>query len=64
MNGLVEFVAYIFIAITMDRLGRKSLLCGCLILGGLGCLSSTVFNHYAADNQGATSSKLKIFCLN
>lgn len=52
LNGLVEFVAYFIVIVTMDRVGRKPLLSGCLILGGLACLASTVVNEYKGDDRG------------
>jgi len=50
LNGLVEFGAFFVIVLTMDRLGRRYLLCGCLLLGGFGCLASTVTKHYATTD--------------
>jgi len=50
LNGLVEFPAYILLSFTMDRLGRKPLLSGCLLVGGLACLGSTTVLQFAGDS--------------
>lgn len=51
LSGLVEVGAYLIVAFTMDKLGRRFLLTACLLLGGVACLASTVFNHYSAERQ-------------
>uniref|UniRef100_T1JLS1 Major facilitator superfamily (MFS) profile domain-containing protein n=1 Tax=Strigamia maritima TaxID=126957 RepID=T1JLS1_STRMM len=42
LTSLVEFPAYIFCLLVMNRLGRKKPLVGCMLIGGLSCVC-TVF---------------------
>jgi len=62
LNGLVEFGAYLFIILTMDKLGRKVLLSGCLFIGGIGCLTSTAFNSFS-DGRNAFETAGTVFAL-
>ena len=57
LNGLVEFPAYILLSFTMDRLGRKPLLSGCLLVGGLACLGSTTVLQFAGDSTSKDANK-------
>lgn len=52
LNGLVEVGAYFVIVLTMDKLGRKVLLSGCLFIGGMGCIISLIFNSLADGRNG------------
>ncbi len=36
--NIVEFVSYIVCVTLLDRLGRKFLQCGCMLLGGIACV--------------------------
>lgn len=40
--AIVEFPAYSICIGLLDRIGRKKLHCGCMLLGGFACLS-TIF---------------------
>nr|XP_026695296.1 organic cation transporter protein-like [Ciona intestinalis] len=51
LNGVVEFGAYLFVILTMDRFGRRIILCICLLTGGVACLAATVVNQYSENNQ-------------
>ena len=35
ISGAVEVPAYAFLLISLNRLGRKMVLCGCMLAGGL-----------------------------
>ncbi|XP_073978691.1 organic cation transporter protein-like isoform X2 [Rhodnius prolixus] len=45
ISGAVEVPAYTFLILTLDKWGRKLILCGAMILAGL-CLIATVFVPY------------------
>ena len=42
INGLVELLAYLLCVALLDRLGRKVLLVGAMMLGGACCLTSGI----------------------
>jgi len=62
LNGLVEVGAYFVIVLTMDKLGRKVLLSGCLFIGGMGCIISLIFNSLA-DGRNAFVTAGTVFAL-
>jgi len=49
---MVEFIAYFIVVVTMDRIGRKPLLVGCLMLGGVACLAATIVSQYNDNDSG------------
>ena len=51
LNGMVEFIAYFIVIVTMDKIGRKPLLVGCLLLGGIACLAATIVSQYNDNNK-------------
>jgi len=57
LGSLVEALAYLLCLLTLDKLGRKKLHAGCLILGGVACLC-TIFTTQFADQ-----CKVSIFSL-
>ncbi|XP_017143860.1 organic cation transporter-like protein [Drosophila miranda] len=42
ISGAVEIPAYIFLLLTLNRWGRRSILCGCLVVAGLSLLLTVV----------------------
>lgn len=42
ISGAVEFPAYTFLLFTLNRWGRRNILCGCMLMSGLMLLLSTV----------------------
>lgn len=40
LSGLVEVPAYTFLIFTLDRWGRKFILCGCMIIAGVALLAT------------------------
>ncbi|XP_016981512.2 organic cation transporter-like protein [Drosophila rhopaloa] len=42
ISGAVEIPAYIFLLLTLDRWGRRSILCGSLVLAGLSLLATGI----------------------
>nr|XP_039273911.1 organic cation transporter protein-like isoform X1 [Styela clava]XP_039273912.1 organic cation transporter protein-like isoform X1 [Styela clava] len=51
LSGLVELIAFPIVILTIDRFGRRIILCISLIFGGLSCLGSTVANVYAEESE-------------
>ncbi|EDV53886.1 organic cation transporter-like protein [Drosophila erecta] len=42
ISGAVEIPAYVFLLLTLNRWGRRSILCGCLVMAGLSLLATVV----------------------
>ncbi|KAH8367058.1 hypothetical protein KR200_005015 [Drosophila serrata] len=42
ISGAVEIPAYIFLLLTLNRWGRRSILCGCLVVAGLSLLATVI----------------------
>ncbi|KAH8247009.1 hypothetical protein KR032_006818 [Drosophila birchii] len=42
ISGAVEIPAYIFLLLTLNRWGRRSILCGCLVVAGLSLLATGI----------------------
>jgi len=42
ISGAVEIPAYIFLLLTLNRWGRRSILCGCLVLAGVSLLATGI----------------------
>ncbi|XP_068085491.1 organic cation transporter protein isoform X2 [Anabrus simplex] len=42
ISGAVEIPAYTFLLLTLNRWGRKTILCSCMVLGGVALLLTTV----------------------
>ncbi|KAH8363040.1 hypothetical protein KR084_004647 [Drosophila pseudotakahashii] len=42
ISGAVEIPAYIFLLLTLNRWGRRSILCGCLVMAGLSLLATVI----------------------
>ncbi|XP_017009318.2 organic cation transporter-like protein [Drosophila takahashii] len=42
ISGMVEIPAYIFLLLTLNRWGRRSILCGCLVMAGLSLLATVI----------------------
>ena len=40
ISGIVEVPAYTFLIFTLDRWGRKSILCGCMLVSGVALLAT------------------------
>lgn len=46
ISGAVEYPAYIFLLLTLNRWGRKTILCGCMLLGGSALLLSLAVPYH------------------
>lgn len=42
VSGAVEIPAYTFLILTLNRWGRKHILCGCMVVAGLALLLTTI----------------------
>ncbi|XP_016952858.1 organic cation transporter-like protein [Drosophila biarmipes] len=42
ISGAVEIPAYVFLLLTLNRWGRRSILCGCLVLAGVSLLATGI----------------------
>ena len=51
LGGVVELAIYIVLIFTIDKVSRKNSLGYSLLIGGVACLVSTVFNHYSDTNE-------------
>lgn len=52
IGGLIEIVAAVLCMIYLDRVGRKWITAGCMIIGGTALLASMLINEYAEkDNE-------------
>ncbi|XP_011304157.1 organic cation transporter protein [Fopius arisanus] len=48
LSGIVEFPSYIFTCVTMDRLGRRSLVSSFMLIGGTCCIVATLIKDLPA----------------
>ncbi|XP_017084227.1 organic cation transporter-like protein [Drosophila eugracilis] len=46
ISGAVEIPAYIFLLLTLNRWGRRSILCGCLVMAGLSLLATVIIPEH------------------
>ena len=42
LSGAVEYPGYSFLLIALNRWGRKTVLCGCMLVGGVALLLTSV----------------------
>lgn len=52
LSGVVELISFPIVILTIDRFGRRIILCCSLVIGGLSCLGSTAANMFADDIPG------------
>lgn len=59
-SGLVEVPAYTFLIFTLDRWGRKVILCGCMIISGVALLATVFVSDGLPRNTLVMIAKLSI----
>lgn len=62
LSGLVEYPAYVFLLLTLNRWGRRNILCGCMIVAGASLLISNVIpkDYHALSIGFAMFGKMAI----